>query len=70
MKLVKQHEKYAIIRLGEELLRRRKTFQSTADIKEGTRKEPEGRWKSKVTHGYLQKTLSADEAIDLQKTNN
>ena len=70
LKLVKEHEKDTTIRLGEEFLQHRKAFQSTGDVNEGTRKEREERWKIKVTHGYLQKTLSADEAIDKQKTAN
>ena len=46
------------------------TFQNTGDVKEGTRKEQEERWKSKVAHGCLQKTLSGDDAIDMRNTNN
>ena len=38
-------------------------------VREGTRKEREEKWKRKVTHGYLQKTLSEDETIDMKKTN-
>ena len=70
LKLVKGHEKDIIIRLGKESYSTKKAFQSTVNVKEQTKKELEERWKSKVTDGYLQKALSVDEDIDMQKTNN
>ena len=60
---LKQHEEESISRLRKEFLIRRKEFQSNSNAKEGTRKEHEGRWKGKETHGYLQKTLEQDETI-------
>ena len=44
-------------------------YQESSNVKEGTRKEREEKWKRKVMHGYLQKTLSEDETIDMKKTN-
>ena len=43
LKLVKQHEKESISRLGKEFLIRRKEFQNSSNAKEGTRKEHEER---------------------------
>ena len=69
LKLVEEHEKETIRRLGKEFIERREACQESSNVKERTRKEREERWKRKVTHGYLQKTLSEDKTIDIKKTN-
>ena len=69
LKLVEEHERETIRRLGKEFIERREVYQESSNVKEGTRKEREEKWKRKVTHGYLQKTLSEDETIDMKKTN-
>ena len=69
LKLVEEHERETIRRLGKEFIERREVYQESSNVKEGTRKEQEEKWKRKVTHGYLQKTLSEDETIDMKKTN-
>ena len=68
-KVVEEHEKETIRRFVNEFIERREAYQESSNVKEGTRKEPEEKWKRKVTHGYLQKTLSEDETIDIKKTN-
>ena len=35
----------------------------------GTQKEHEEKWRDKQMHGYLQKTLSGDDTIDMKTTN-
>ena len=47
----------------------REAHQESSNVKEGTRKEREEKWKRNVTHGYLQKTQSEDETIHIKKTN-
>ena len=69
LKLVEEHERETIRRLGKEFIEQREAYQESSNVKEGTRKEREEKWKRKVTHGYLQKTLSEDETIDMKKTN-
>ena len=69
LKLVKQQEEESISRLRKEFLIRRKEFQNSSNVKEGTRKKHEERWKGKETHGHLQKTLEQDETIDMKETN-
>ena len=69
LKLVEEHERETIRRLGKEFIERREVYQESSNVKEGTRKEREEKWKRKVTHGYLQKTLSEDETINMKKTN-
>ena len=69
LKLVEEHERETIRRLGKEFIERREVYQESSNVKEGTRKEQEEKWKRKVMHGYLQKTLSEDETIDMKKTN-
>ena len=44
LKLVMGHEKDIIIRLGKESNSTKKAFQSTANVKEQTKKEQEERW--------------------------
>ena len=69
LELVEKHEKDKIGRLGEEFLKRRKEFQESSNVKQGTRKEHEKNQKGKVTHGYLAKKLEEDETVDISKTN-
>ena len=65
---VKQHEEQRILRLGCEFRERLETEQST-NIKNNAKKEHEEKWKNKVTHGYLQKKIDQDPAIDTDATN-
>ena len=65
---VKQHEEQRILRLGCEFRERLETEQST-NIKNNAKKEHEEKWKNKVTHGYLQKKIDQDPAIDTDTTN-
>ena len=69
LELIEKHEKEKIGRVGEEFLKRRKEFQESSNVKQGTRKEHEKNWKGKVTHGYLAKKLEEDETVDISKTN-
>ena len=69
LKLVEEHERETIRRLGKEFIERREVYQESSNVKEGTRNKRKEKWKRKVTHGYLQKTLSKDETIDMKKTN-
>ena len=55
LKLVEEHERETIRRLGKEFIEWREVYQESSNVKEGTRKEREEKWKRKVTHGYLQK---------------
>ena len=66
---VEKHEKDNIGRLGEEFIQRRKEFEESSNVKQGTRKEYENSWKEKVTHGFLQKKLEHDEMVDMNITN-
>ena len=63
------HERKTIERLGKEFIQRRESYQKCSNVKQGSRKEHEERWKGKVTHGYLQKRLEKDETEDMKKTN-
>ena len=49
-------------------LERLETEQST-NIKNNAKKEHEEKWKNKVTHGYIQKKIDQDPAIDTDATN-
>ena len=69
LKLVKEHEEKSICRLGKEFIQLRKDHQNSSNVKEGTRKEHEQRWKDKETHGYLKRTLEQDEFVDEKRTN-
>ena len=51
LELVEKHEKDKIGRLGEEFLKRRKEFQESSNVKQGTRKEHEKNWKEKLPMG-------------------
>ena len=69
LSLAEKHEKDKIGRLGEEFIQRRKEFQESSNVKQGTRKEHENSWKEKVTHGFLQKKLEHDEMVNMNRTN-
>ena len=69
LRLVDMHEKDTIRRLAEDFVERRQVYQQSSNVKKGTRKEHEEKWSDKQTHGYLQKTLSRDDTIDMKKTN-
>ena len=69
LKLVEEHKRETIRRLGKEFIERKEAYQESSNVKEGTRKEREEKWERKVTHGYLQKPLSEDKTIDMKKTN-
>ena len=56
LRLVDMHEKDTIRRLGEEFAEWRQVYQQSSNVKKGTRKEHEEKWRDKQTHGYLQKT--------------
>ena len=58
LKAVTLHERQTIGRLREEFIKRSEEHQNSRNVKQGTRKEHEQRWKAKVTHGYLQKKLN------------
>ena len=47
LKEVEEHEKQSIRRLGNEFIERREQHQKSSDVKKGTRKEHEQRWKAK-----------------------
>ena len=57
LKAVELHERQTIGRLGEEFIKRSEEHQNSSNVKQGTRKEHEQRWKAKVTHGYLQEKI-------------
>ena len=57
LKEVEVHERQTIGRLGKDFIQRRESYQECSNVKQGSRKEHEERWKGKVTHGYLQKRL-------------
>ena len=69
LKAVELHERQTIGRLGEEFIKQSEEHQNSSNVKQGTRKEHEQRWKAKVTHGYLQKKLEQDEFVNMNKTN-
>ena len=51
------HEKDTIRRLGEEFAEWRQVYQQSSNVRKGTQKEHEERWRDKQMHGYLQKTI-------------
>ena len=57
-------EKDDIMRLGQEFERRLHKVQDNGKDSEHIRKEHEKIWKEKTTHGYLQRQMDQDEAID------
>ena len=69
LKEVEEYEKQSIRRQENEFIERREQNQKSSDVRMGTRKEHEQRWKAKVTHGYLQKSLEQDDTVDMSKTN-
>ena len=69
LSLVENHETDKIGQLGEEFIQRRKEFQESSNVKQGTQKEHENSWKEKVTHGFLEKKLEHDEMVDMNRTN-
>ena len=69
LELVRQHEETRIVRLGKEFRERCKEQTESSNVKERKRKEHRDRWTGKVTHGYLQKRIEADQNIDTEKTN-
>ena len=69
LELLRQHEKTRIVRLGKEFRKWCKEQMERSNVKERTRKEHKDRWTGKVTHGYLQKRIEADQNIDTEKTN-
>ena len=66
---MKLHERQTIGRQGKEFIQRRESYQKCSNVKQGSMKEHEERWKGKVTHDYLQKRLEKDETIDMKTTN-
>ena len=70
LKEVEVHERQTIGELEKEFIQWRESYQKCSNVKQGSRKEHEERWKGKVTHGYLQKRLEKDETIDMEKMNN
>ena len=69
LKEVEEHKKQSIRRPGNEFIEQREQHQKSSDVKKRTRKQHEQRWKAKVTHGYLQKSLEQDDTVDMSKTN-
>ena len=69
LELVRQHEETRIVRLGKEFRERCKEQTESSNVKERKRKEHKDRRTGKVTHGYLQKRIEADQNIDTEKTN-
>ena len=53
-KLVKEHERSGIVRLGYEFKERIKEITESSDVTEGTKKIHKKEWVKKVTHGYHQ----------------
>ena len=70
LKLVKEHEKQGIVRLGYEFKERIKEISKSSDVTEGTKKIHKKEWIGKVTHGYHQSQIEGQEEIDSEQTNN
>ena len=56
------------MRLGQEFERRLHEVQDNGKVSERMRKEHEKIWKEKTTHGYLQRQIDQDEAVDQKAT--
>ena len=69
VELVRQHEETRIVRLGKGFRELCKGQTESSNVKERKRKEHKDRWTGKVTHGYLQRRIEADQNIDREKTN-
>ena len=62
LKLVRQHEQKHIMRLAKEF-KEQYLSDNNAKLKDNIKKEYEGTWKSKVTHGYFQTQTESDDEI-------
>ena len=69
LKLVKEHEKQGIVRLGYKFRERIKEISKSSDITEGTKKIHKKEWIGKMTHGYHQSQIEGQEEIDSEQTN-
>ena len=65
---VKISEKDIIMRPGQEFERRLHEVQNNEKDSERMRKEHEKTWKEKTIHGYLQRQIGQDEAVDQKAT--
>ena len=68
LKLVRQHEQKHIMRLAKEL-KEQYSSDNNAKLTDNIKKEYEGTWKSKVTHGYFQTQIESDDEINKTKSN-
>ena len=67
LKLVKQHEQKHIMRLAKES-KEQYSSDNNAKLKDNIKKEYEGTWKGKVTHGYFQTQTESDDEINKTKS--
>ena len=70
LELVRQHEETRTVRLRKEFRERCNEQTKSSNIKNRKRKEHKDRWTGKVTHGYLQKRIEADQNTDTEKRTN
>ena len=68
LKLVRQHEQKHIMRLAKEF-KEQYSSDNNAKLKDNIKKEYEGTWTSKVTHGYFQTQTESDDEINKTKSN-
>ena len=68
LKLVRKHEQKHIMRLVKEF-KEQYLSDNNAKLKDNIKKEYEGTWKSKVTHGYFQTQTESDDEINKTKSN-
>ena len=68
LKLVRQYEQKHIMRLAKEF-KEQYSSDNNAKLKDNIKKEYEGTWKSKVTHGYFQTQTESDDEINKTKSN-
>ena len=68
LKLVTQHEQKHIMRSAKEF-KEQYSSDNNAKVKDNIKKEYEGTWKSKLTHGYFQTQTESDDEINKTKSN-
>ena len=70
LELVRQHEETRTARQRNKFRERCNEQTESSNIKNRKRKEHKDRWTEKVTHGYLQKRIEADQNTDTEKQTN
>ena len=68
LKLVKNHERSTVVRLGYEFKEWIKEIMESSDITEGTKKIHKKEWVEKVTHEYHQNQIKSQDQIDTKHT--